>query len=203
MALLEQFDLTPGLTRFSKLPNGQKMVFLAGISALLIVGYWFFFYGEKRTERLALEQRLTQLEAKLAESRAVASNLPQFEAEIAGLEAKFEVAVQRLPNATELPVLLTDITSLGKKSGLEFHSFRPRSEVNRGFYAEVPISIEVNGGYHDLGTFFDRVSHLSRIVHVSEISMSVGDDSTDPPTLKMRGTAKTFRFVDQPETGGN
>jgi type IV pilus assembly protein PilO len=202
MAMLDQIDVTPALTKFGRLPSAQKAIVLVALSVGLVALYWFFFYGNKRTELLSLEQRLTQLEAKLNESRAIASNLKSFQEEIARLEARFEVAVQRLPNSTELPVLLTDITSLGKKSGLEFHSFRPRSEVRRGFYAEVPIQIEVTGAYHNLGVFFDRLSRMSRIVHISEVSLGVGDDTADPPVLKMRGTAKTFRFVDQGETGG-
>jgi type IV pilus assembly protein PilO len=203
MALLDQVDLTPALTRFGRLGGPQKALVVVGVAASIIALYWFTLYGGKRTELQGLERRLTQIEAKLNESRAVASNLEAFKKEVAELERKFEKAVQRLPNSSELPVLLTDITTLGKKSGLEFRSFRPNPEVQRGFYAEVPISIELDGSYHNLGVFFDRMSRLPRIVRMTEVGMEVGDEASDPPMLKVRGVAQTFRFVDQGGTGGN
>jgi type IV pilus assembly protein PilO len=203
MALLEQLDVTPALTRFGRLANPQKGMVLAAIACGIIAIYWFSVYGGKRTELQGLQARLTQVEAKLNESRAVASNLETFEKEVHQLEKRFNKAVQRLPNSTELPVLLTDITSLGKKSGLEFRLFRPRPEVHRGFYAEVPIQIEVDGSYHNFGVFFDRMSRLPRIVRMTEVEMDLSDEAADPPMLNVRGIAQTFRFVDQGGTGGN
>ena len=203
MAGLDQIDIVPALTRFSQLPKLKKGLVLGAVSVAIVALYWFTVYGGKRTEVLALGQRLTQIEVKLNESRAVASNFATFDQEIAQLEDKFKAAVQRLPNSTELPVLLTDITSLGKKSGLEVHSFRPGSEVRRGFYAEVPIQLEIEGPYHSLGVFFDRISRLSRIVQIAEVSMSVKDGEQDPPVLGVKGIARTFRFVEQAGTGGN
>jgi type IV pilus assembly protein PilO len=203
MAFLDQVDLAPALNRFGRLGGPQKTLVLVGVAGVIVALYWFTMYGGKRTELQGLERRLTQVEAKLNESRAVASNLETFRREVQELEQKFQKAVQRLPNSSELPVLLTDITSLGKKSGLEFRSFRPNPEVHRGFYAEVPISIELDGSYHNLGVFFDRMSRLPRIVRMTEVGMDVGDEASDPPVLKVRGVAQTFRFVDQGGTGGN
>jgi type IV pilus assembly protein PilO len=187
MAFLDQVDLAPAFARFGRLGGPQKTLVLVGVAGVILALYWFTMYGGKRTELQGLERRLTQVEAKLNESRAVASNLETFKREVAELEQKFQKAVQRLPNSSELPVLLTDITSLGKKSGLEFRSFRPNPEVHRGFYAEVPISIELDGSYHNLGVFFDRMSRLPRIVRMTEVGMDIGDETSDPPVLKVRG----------------
>ncbi|MEE8557151.1 MAG: type 4a pilus biogenesis protein PilO, partial [Myxococcota bacterium] len=78
--------------------------------------------------------------------------------------------------------------------------FRPKKEVKRGFYAEVPIDIELRGTYHNVAVFFDKIAHLPRIVRISKVSMSVADDRKDPPVLKVKGVAQTFRFVEQSET---
>ena len=104
--------------------------------------------------------------------------------------------LRQLPNETELEVLLTDISNLGKTAGIEIKSFSRLQEVVHGFYAEVPIGIEITGQYHDLGRFFDMLANLPRIVNMGSIQISVASDTLDATVLKVSGTATTFRFVD-------
>ena len=200
MALRDQIDLTPLLTRLERMPAPQRYAMFALIAFGVAGLYWFLFYGAKQTEFEVLDRKLTKLEADVVKSRAVAANFKTFVKELEDLKARLDVAVQRLPDSTELPGLLTDVTSLGKKTGLEFRSFRPKKEVKRGFYAEVPIDIELRGTYHNVAVFFDKIAHLPRIVRISKVSMSVADDRKDPPVLKVKGVAQTFRFVEQSET---
>ena len=200
MAISDQIDLTPLLTRLERMPAPQRFVMLGVIAFGVAALYWFLFYGAKQTELEVLDRKLTTIEADVVKSRAVAANFKTFMKELEDLKARLNVAVQRLPDSTELPGLLTDVTSLGKKTGLEFRSFRPKKEVKRGFYAEVPIDIELRGTYHNVGIFFDKIAHLPRIVRISKVSMSVADDAKDPPVLKVKGVAQTFRFVEQSET---
>jgi type IV pilus assembly protein PilO len=94
-------------------------------------------------------------------------------------------------------VLLTNINSLGKKSGLEIKTFRPTSEIDRGFFAEVPIELEFFGAYHDIGIFFDRIARLSRIVNVTELDMKLSSYRGETPQLEVSGIATTFKFVDR------
>jgi type IV pilus assembly protein PilO len=194
MALNEQLDIRPMLEKMERLPAIQRYAVLAVIFLAVIGIYWFTLYGGKRDEHRRLQAQLTQLQTKIAETRSVVSNLKSFEESREALQKELRAALRRLPNASELPVLLTDITSLGKKSGLEFRSFRPSGEISRGFYAEVPIQIELSGKYHDLGVFFDRISHLSRIVNVSELNFLIRDYRSLSPVLKVKGVATTFRF---------
>ena len=68
--------------------------------------------------------------------------------------------------------------------------------MNRGFYAEVPIEIEFTGGYHEVATFFDRISKLDGIVNVGDMEVTVGHESLDTTVLKIEGYATTFRFLE-------
>ena len=133
MALSDQIDLTPLLTRLERMPAPQRFVMLGLIAFGVAALYWFLFYGAKQTELEVLDRKLTKLEADVVKSRAVAANFKTFMKELEDLKARLNVAVQRLPDSTELPGLLTDVTSLGKKTGLEFRSFRPKKEVKRGY----------------------------------------------------------------------
>lgn len=202
MALSDQLNLDRVLASLERLRGPQKAVVLGAMGMAVVALYWFAFYGVKRSELTVLHSQLEVLERDLVESRAVAANLTTFEEELQKLSRELDDAIQKLPDSAELPVLLTDITSVGKKSGLEFRSFRPRSEVSRGFYAEVPIDIELQGSYHNLGMFFDRVAHLPRIVRISEVAIAVDNDSKDPPVLKVKGVAETFRFLEGRDSSG-
>ena len=99
-------------------------------------------------------------------------------------------------------MLLTDITSLGKNAGLEFKAFRPKEEVRRDFYAEVPIDIEFTGDFHDTAAFFDEISRLPRIVNVGSLDVVISTENSLDTVLQVKGNATTFRFLDDASKGG-
>lgn len=184
------------LEKLAKLPSKYRLAIIIAIPLLLAGAYYQLLYRDARNELTQLAAKQQGLQRKLNEVRSVAANLEAFEREIENLEAELKVALRQLPDSKELPGLLTDITTLGKKSGLEFKAFRPRKEVDRGFYAEVPIQIEFTGGYHEVATFFDRVAKLNRIVSVGDLKMGVATEGLDGTVLKVSGQATTFRFLE-------
>ncbi len=198
MATEQQMNVTQVLEKMGRLPSNVRALILVGVAVAVLCIYGFTLYSGISKKAVALQGQLTQVQTKIAESRAVASNLKSFTEKQQVLRAELEIALRRLPNQKELPVLLTNMSSLAKKSGLEIRSFKPAAEVNRGFYAEVPISIEFLGRYHEAGIFFDRLSRLSRIINITALKMSLADRKALVPVLKVEGTATTFRFVDVP-----
>lgn len=197
-------QLQAGFEKFSKLPKQYRVASYLAIVATVVGLYGYLLYIPKHNELERAKAKQFELQRKLNEVRSVAANMETFEEEIAALEKKLAVALRQLPDSKELPVLLTDITSLGKNSGLEFKAFRPRSEELKEFYAEVPIEIEFQGRFHDIALFFDRVAKLPRIVNVSELDMKIDDETAQETMLSVKGSAKTFRFVEvqqaSPET---
>ena len=185
-----QFD------KLAKLPKAARIAVIPAITAIVVGLYGYFLYMPARTDLATSQEQVLQLQRKLSEVRAVASNEGAIKEEIAMLEQKLGVALRQLPDSKELPVLLTDVTSLGKNAGLEFKAFRPREEIIKAFYAEVPIDIEFTGEYHDIATFFDEVSRLPRIVNIGELSVDVSRETTTNTWLTVKGRATTFRFVD-------
>jgi len=184
------------LDKFAKLPRSYRLAMVPLVAVLVLGGYGWFFYRPARAEVAAAQAQERDLERKVSEVRAVVSNLSAFETEIAEMEVKLKQALRQLPDSKELPGLLTDVTSLGKDAGLEFKAFRPKDEIGRDFYAEVPIEIEFSGDYHDIARFFDKVSKLPRIVNVSELKMEIADQKADSTRLKVEGQATTFRFIE-------
>ena len=194
-----QLDAQKLLEQLDQLPPPARYGVYAGVAVLVVVLYYLTLYGDAQRKLQVAQGKLATLQGQIAEAKAVAVNLEKFRASGEELREQLRVALERLPNATELPVLLTDISSLGKKAGLEFRAFKPGKEVEREFYAEVPIDVEFVGKYHEAGVFLDRLSRLSRIVNVTTLKMTVENSRGASPDLKMTGVATTFRFLEPKE----
>jgi type IV pilus assembly protein PilO len=189
-------ELTGAFEKLAKLPKSYRMAMLPVIVVVVCAAYVYFLYLPASSTLEGIRDQQLQLQRKLAEVRTVASNEEAVKQEIAALEKKLEVALRQLPNSKELPVLLTDITSLGKNAGLEFKAFRPQEETRRDFYAEVPIDIEFTGDFHDIAAFFDEVSRLPRIVNVGSLDVAIATENSLDTVLQVKGSATTFRFLD-------
>jgi type IV pilus assembly protein PilO len=192
-------EVSPGLQskldQISKLSRGVRIGILCAIAGLIGAGYYFGYY-QSESERLAtLRAQELELQRNLSEVRSIAANIGAFEAEITQLEAQLVVALRQLPNDKQLEVLLADISNLGKTAGIEIKSFRREKEEVHDFYAEVPISVKIEGSYHEIAKFFDSVSRLPRIVNMGALDMKVAAASATETRLVVTGTATTFRFV--------
>jgi type IV pilus assembly protein PilO len=91
--------------------------------------------------------------------------------------------------------LLVDISQAGLSRGLQFETWRPGTESVKDFYAELPITVRVTGGYHDLGSFAGDVAKLSRIVTIGSIGIESGKDGL----LRFDAVATTYRYLDEEE----
>ena len=185
------------LEKFARLPKPWRLAAYPVIVVLVVSLYAYALFLPARAELETVQSKQFELQRKLNEVRSVAANMGRFEEEIAALEKRLKIALRQLPDSKELPVLLTDVTSLGKNAGLEFRAFRPQDEVRRDFYAEVPIGIEFTGSFHEIANFFDRVAKLPRIVNIAELDMTIGKESAEHTVLKVKGQATTFRFLDE------
>lgn len=189
-------QIQPHLEKLARLPKPARMALLPGIAVLVLLLYAYLMAMPLHSQISGVRNQQLQLQRKLSEVRSVAANQQAVKEEIAVLQKKLGAALRQLPDSKELPVLLTDVTSLGKNAGLDFKSFKPESEVQRTFYAEVPISIEFTGHYRDIASFFDEVSKLPRIVNINQLDMKIARESTQDTMLNVKGRATTYRFVD-------
>ena len=183
------------IDKLLKLPRAARFGILAGIGALICVGYYTALYQDSSQELTRLRGEEANLQRKLSEVRLIAGNITAFKTEIEGLEIKLKKALRQLPNEKQLEVLLTDISNLGKTAGVEILSFKREEEIFHDFYAEVPIAIQLDGEYHDIGKFFELLSKLKRIVNMGSLKISVSKESIDSTRLKVTGVATTFRFI--------
>lgn len=182
----------------SKVPPRQKVLLTVLFCGLVIAGYYYLYYREASQRIVAMENQLASLRSKIREQQAIAGNLRSFQDEVRRLEAQLSLLLEQLPNSAEIPSLLKSVSDLGKESGLEFIRFAPSGEVRKDFYAEIPVSIVVSGGYHDFALFSDKVAHYPRIVNLSNITFSAPKPSGDNLVLvNVNCTATTYRFIEQ------
>ncbi len=179
-----------------KLPVKQKAYILVGLLALISGLYWYLVYSPKTVELTGLVASLEKLQAELSESKAIAADLPKFKEEVERLNELLKKALLELPDKKEIPSLLTNISNLGTESGLEFLRFKPLSEAPSGFYAKVPVEINVKGTFHEVATFFDKVSKLPRIVNITQVNMGGAKEEGGRIVLTTSCLATTYRFIE-------
>ncbi len=183
----------------ANLSPARKLILVLVVVVLIFGLYWQFAYKGKARTIDRLRSDLSNKQAKLNENEAIARNLPRFKEEVGKLNAQLGKVVQELPNSREIPNLLETISNLGAVNGLEVVYIKPQNDVDKGFYAEVPISIKVKGGYHEMGLFLDALSRLPRIINVSDITMGNvrEDERSGVILLDISALATTYRYVEK------
>jgi type IV pilus assembly protein PilO len=183
----------------SKLPwYGQVGAFVA--LALAMAGAFWYFYA--RDQQAAIDQQQAQIDTLRAEidrGLSTAKRLPEFRREVAQLEAQLERLRAVLPEEQDVADLLRRVQAMATQSNLAIKGFTPQAVARKTMHAEWPIGLELEGTYHDLGSFLERVSKFPRIINVGNIKIRARDASRGAgPTITADCTATTFVLLDRP-----
>jgi len=179
--------------KIEKLSKIQRILVFVSVFVLIIAIFIFLLYKPKLADIAKLKKELGTLDEKLMVAKKNAADLKKFQEMMDEAEVQFKTAMKALPEKEEIPSLLTGISRSGQDVGLEFLLFQPKGELRKEFYAEIPVSMKVVGGYHDLAIFFDKVARLSRIVNIKNITMGRIKNSQE---LNTSCTAVTYKFVE-------
>lgn len=197
MAIESNLDFDEVVEKLAKVPKPIRLGAVAAILLGVMAGYHFLIYQEKHDRLVNLQGQAEELQRKLNKVRVVASNLDEFEAEVAKLERSLSLVVKQLPSKKQFEDLLRDISTAGKKVGVSIKSIERTDEIGHNFYAEVPFKLELEGEYHDIAKFFEQMAALPRIVNMGAMEIKVAGESDLGTTLRIKGTATTFRFVEK------
>lgn len=188
------------MEKISKLTPSQKLAAAIGVYAALAAIFWFALIQPKRTAIEDATSQQRKLKDEHAQTREQAENRDEWEKRVDKLVEQLARAKKELPDEREIPDLLRRVSSIGKKIGLEFLLFQPLPEMPHEFYADVPVKLRVEGSYHEVAVFFDRIGKLNRIVNVRDITMSDAEERNGRMVLRVDGTAVTYRFLSDSET---
>ena len=178
--------------KVSKLRMAHRMLIFAGTIVILAGLFIWLVHMPKTAEIRTLRTEIKKLEDQLRLVKIRARDLERLEKERARKQEELALAVKLLPTTSEIPNLLKNITKLGNDSNLEFLLFSPDRQIPRDFFVEIPVNIQVQGVYHDVAMFFDKVGKLDRIVNVIDVSMA--PVKSMDVMLKTSCKAVTYRF---------
>jgi type IV pilus assembly protein PilO len=186
----------PVSTSLAKLPwYGQVGVFVA--LSLVLAGAFYYYYetpaqtamGARRTELAAIQSRITLGQTK-------ARQLPEFRKQIGELEARLEVLKPILPTERDAGDLLRRVQTLAVQSNLTILGFRPQAITLADMHAEWPISLQLEGNYHNFGLFLDRVSKFPRIINIGNMALGVSPTPSAAASMRIGVTATTFVLME-------
>ena len=191
---LQDFDFNDiDLNNVGGWPSAIKVIVLVVIFSLLLAGGYFLYLTDKQDLLAKVEAKELDLKKEYEDKAAQSANLEEYRQQKVEMEATFGTLLRQLPSDTEVPGLLEDITLSALQHNLKIGSIELQAESQAEFYIELPININVEGAYHDMGAFVSSVASLSRIVTLHDFTiLPIGNSN-----LRMSIVAKTYRYVDE------
>ena len=183
-------------------PAAPRIAVLVGVLCFILLGGWWFLWKDQLEELDQRQQEELKLKNEFIAKKGQAVNLDLYTQQLNEIDRSFGALLKQLPSKAEVESLLVEINQSGMGRGLQFELFKPNAEIVKDFYAELPISVRLTGGYHDFGAFAGDIAALSRIVALSNISIGVNTQAKDD-SLIMDAVARTFRYLDEEEIAAN
>ena len=184
-------------------PKVQKI--MLGVMSVVILSYIYFGtsflpfnYPVRKARIEALKKEHAKLSAELEKARQMVGNLARLEAEYERLHEQWLSAQELLPEESEMPELLRNVTTAGNKAGVEFALFEPQTPLPREFYTEHPVHVKIRGGYHQVGIFMSQLANMDRIVNVSRLELITYEEKKKGNSKNgdKGGSAKKFHTVE-------
>jgi type IV pilus assembly protein PilO len=191
-------------------PIKTKLIAVAILVVLVGIVAWIWFIAPENDRINQLRQQESSLKKQIRQKQLLAAGLPAYQAQIKEMQVRFTRFLEQLPNRTQIPSLLDDVTLAGRSRGLEFELFQPLPEVSKNFYAEIPVKLKVVGTYDAMGQFAAAVAAMPRIVTLNDIDITrlpnTGSDEAakaqSTQKLVLQCTATTYRYLDKSEKAG-
>ena len=202
MDLTQLSDLEP--SNIGEWPVLIKAIVVA-LACAGVGAAWYWFDTKDQLASLEREKATEiELRASFEAKQQKAANIDAYRQQLEEMKETFGAMLRQLPDRTEVAALLVDVSQTGLAAGLRFELFQPRGESLKEFYAELPISIKVTGGYHEFGRFISGLAALPRIVTIHDVTIANSEGRANDPTgnqkLALSATVKTYRYLDEEVT---
>jgi len=182
----------------TKLPLVGQLGVSVALGALIFGGFYWFWLSDAFKEEAKKKAQREALQKEIRALEVTANKLQEFQREVQLLEAKLDTLKRILPPERETPDLMRRVTALAAQSFLTVKKFTPANPVQKEFYQEIPINMDLSGTYHNLGLFLDRVSRLSRLVNVKNMKVKVAQKQSANATIDAASVVLTYVYQDAP-----
>ena len=180
---------------FGKLPWHAQLGIFVVLSLAGAGSFWYFYAAPAESELVTKRAEVAKLQGEIKAGLATAKRLPEFRKELAAREAQLAELAKQLPEEQDVADLLRRVQAMATQSNLTIRGFTPASITRREMHAEWPIGLRLEGSYHDLGTFLERVSKFPRIINVGTMHIAARQTQTPNATVTAECTAMTFVLV--------
>ena len=180
-----------------KMSFGAQLTLFAVLALAFYFGFHYLIYSGMKEDIATKQQKRQALSDEVESGKLTAAKLPEFKREVERHETQLQTLSRILPDSKEVDDLLRKVQTLAAQSNLNVLRFKPEVTQPVDFYAKWPISLDLNGTYHNLAYFFDRLSKLSRIVNVSNLKITAQNKPTVSSTIRATCTATTFVFIER------
>jgi type IV pilus assembly protein PilO len=193
----KNFELSElDFNRIGVWPLPAKIAVYVAAAILIVAAGYFFLIKDKNLELANAERQEQSLRSSFERKADEAANLAGYREQMVKMEESFDAILKQLPSDTEVPGLLEDIDEKGVSSSLSIERIELQPEQSSEFYIELPIKIEVTGGYHEFGAFVSGIAGMPRIVTLHDFTIKRLDKQA---ALRMDILAKTYRYKAQDE----
>jgi type IV pilus assembly protein PilO len=169
------------------------------VLAVVAIGLFYYYYEvPARADMATRDAQLKTLRADIAKGQETAKRLPEFRASVDELEGRLSNLRLVLPEEKDAGDLLRRLQTVATQSNLRIRAFKPAATVTKQLHAEWPIALELDGTYHNLAIFFDRVGKFTRIVNITSVDISNKTNPDPDSTITARCVATTFVLLDKP-----
>jgi type IV pilus assembly protein PilO len=184
-------------------PQGVKLTFCIILFALLVGAGYYFKIMDQGQELEGKQGQENTLKKEFSDKQGKVVNLEALQQQLDEMRDMLRQLLRQLPNKTEMPELLVNISQTALSAGLETQLFQPGAEtVKEGFYAEKPITLRMLGTYHQFGNFISGVAALPRVVILTmhDVALKPLDNkAVAAGQLSLEGTVTTYRSVEEDE----
>jgi type IV pilus assembly protein PilO len=182
----------------NKLPWYAQLGLFLGMAVVGCGAFYYYYEIPARAEMAKQEKQLKSLRADLDKARATAKKLAEFKTDVANLERRFDTLRAVLPEEKDAADLLRKLQTVAVQSNLSIMAFKPAPVVSKEVHAEWPINLELEGNYHNLAAFFDRLGKFTRIVNITGLEVKGKDaKGPSPVTISAKCVATTFVLLDK------
>jgi type IV pilus assembly protein PilO len=183
----------------SKMPWYGQVAAFAALALVAAGAFWNWYAQGAQAAIDAQHARLTTLHAEIDRGLAAERRLPEFRRELAVLEAQMTQLRAVLPDERDVADLLRRVQGMATQSSLTILGFTPQPVARKTLYVEWPIGLRLEGTYHDLGAFLERISKFPRIINVSDLKVKTLEKSDSGATITAEAIATTFVLIEQPD----
>ncbi len=171
-------------------------LFMAGLVCVGIIALGYYMViKDKFTQLETVERQEETLKKEFLEQKALAINLDAYKEQMVVAEETFGLLLKQLPNESEVPDLLVDMTQVGLSRGLQFEQFRLGDTFAKDFYAEKLVNIRASGSYHQIAGFVSDVAALPRIINVASFEIRRSEPASN--ILTIEAVTKTYHYLDE------